>query len=268
MLVHSKAHDKWHYNQIFAWGDQVSYGCDGRNAWIQDTRGVQSMDAALKLDLQLLFDIHSPMKLNSLFPELAVKDVKKVGDTERVVLEGVTRNGRKMDLVFNRSNHLLERAGELGFSDYRKAGTVIRPHIISFGSGPLRLQMQFYEFVHNQPLDDSRFRKPLCPLPFEGMQLYKEHHPVELDLKQLEACVGHYQHPTRKEVVYIVSREDLHLFLQTSLSGQKIEIRPESDTNFYIQFPHLEMVFIRDKTGNITHLRIGKNPGLEAKKIK
>jgi len=58
----SKTGGKWYYKQIFAYGDVVCYGSDGKNNWVQDTREIRTMTDDEKNDLELILDIQLPLR--------------------------------------------------------------------------------------------------------------------------------------------------------------------------------------------------------------
>jgi hypothetical protein len=268
----AKASDKWLYSQTFAWGDQVSYGCDGTLAWVQDTKTVSPLSPRQRLDLQLLLDFQAPLNIRKYLPGLAVKGSEKVGDREATTLKASSLAGIEIELAFDKETGLLLRAGDIVFEDYRDVGGVKRPFKILLGKDDgekhLRMQIQFSEIRHDLEVDDSLFQRPASALPIKEPPLFKPRTKVEIGIEALEACAGKYQHPDRPELIYTVTRQQNHLLLgRSDWLGQKVEIFPESDTDYFIEFLNQEFHFVKDTAGNVTHLEIGPDRALKAKRI-
>ena len=177
----SEASGKWYYHQVFAYGDGVSYGFDGGQAWIQDTEGVSGLPPQERFELTLLLDIQAPLKLESLFPRMTLKGPEKIGQREAVVLSVESREGFGSELAFDSVTGLLLRAGDLFFEDYRDVGKVKRPFLVHLGKdsgpNPLRLKMQVSEIRQDIDVDGSIFMRPVCslrPVPPLFYKLRKE----------------------------------------------------------------------------------------------
>jgi len=267
----SQAPGKWHYNQVFAYGDQVSYGCDGETAWIQDTKGVGFVDETLRLDLEMLLDIHAPLRLREFFPEMSLKGVEKRNERETVVIKAKSRDGRDADLVFDKESGFLVEAGDLAFEDYRPVGNVQRPHRVSIGGDPgglsLSLKMEITEIVHHEPAEDSMFRRPECALPPKSSPLYRPRRYVKADDEALRACVGIYQHPTNSALLYTVTKQQNHLMIERTGWGQALEIMPETEWDYSIRFLNYEFHFVRDSSGRVTALELGPERLVRAERI-
>ncbi len=268
----ARAPGRWSYNQVFAYGDQVTYGCDGDSAWVQDTRDVSPMGGRERLDLDLLLDVQAPLRLRERFPEQAVKGVETREGKEVTVVRGRTREGDEVELVFDRGSGLLVQAGDLIFEDYRPVGDVLRPHRIWIGGDPeglgLRLRMDITAITPNAEVDAARFTRPAGPLPMRPGPLFKRYQRVPADRTAMDACVGTYQHPTRPEITYTVTRQDDHLMVEQTGWGQAIEIIPASAWDYFIQFINLEVHFRRDETGRVTTLELVAQRQIRAERIR
>jgi hypothetical protein len=268
----SAAGGKWRYNQVFSYGDQVSYGCDGTSAWIQETKTVASLTEDLRLDLELLLDVHAPLRLREFFPEMSLKGTEKRGGQEVVLIQATSRDGEETDLVFDQGSGLLLGAGELVFEDYRPVGKVKRPHRVYIGDDPaglsLRLRMDVTEIVQNVPVEDGAFRRPACVLPLKVSPLYKPRRYVKVSDEALQACVGVYQHPTNAGLTYTVTRQQNHLMMERTGWGQALEIKPESELDYSIRFLNFEFHFVRDAAGLVTALELGPDRSVRAARIK
>ena len=268
----AKAPGKWRYQQTFAWGDQVGYGFDGTSAWVQDTTTVSPMNPRQRLELQLLLDAQAPLNLQKYFPEMMIKGSEKVGDREATTIVATSPDGIQTELAFDNETGLLLRAGEMVFEDYRDVGRLKRPFRILLGKDEaekhLQMKMQFSEIRHDLEVDDAKFRRPASVLPFTEAPLFKRRKQVDVNLEVLEACVGNYRHPERPEVTYTVTRQQNHLMLgRTDWRGQKVEIMPESETDFFIEFLNQEFHFVKDAAGKVTHLEIKSDRTLKAERI-
>jgi len=270
LTTFAKAPDKWRYNQVFAWGDQVSFGFDGKSAWTADTSGVGQLDPRQQLDFQLLFSPAAPLRLTELYPQMQVTGSEIIADKKATVILGRSAEEFSTELSFDEETGLLVRAGAMYFEDYRKTGDVVLPHRIVLGKAEgerLPMAMQFDEITHNADVDDSIFERPVCNLALAAPPLHKTRVPIELGIEALESLVGVYQHPTRADVTLTISRQGNHLMIGMTGVGFRQEIRPESATDFYIAFPDREIHFLQDSLGKVTHLVIGPDSTVAGAKI-
>ena len=267
----STAGGKWLYNQLFSYGDQVSYGCDGTSAWIQDTKSVESLTGAQRLDLDMLLDVHAPLRLREFFPEMRLKGTEKRDGREVVLIQAKSRDGRDAELAFDKESGLLLKAGDLAFEDYRPVGKVKRPHRVFIGDDPaglsLRIRMEFTEIVQDIPVEDSAFSRPSCVLPTKVSPLFRPRRYINVSDEALQACVGIYQHPTNSGVTYAVTRQENHLLVERTGWGQALEIRPESELDYSIRFLNFEFHFVRDSAGRVTALELGPERSVRAERI-
>jgi len=263
---------KWYYSQVFAYGDRVNYGFDGVRAWIQDTQSVSVPPLGECLELAMLFDIKMPLKLEQFFPEMRVKGSERIGKKEAVVIAVTSREGISSELAFDVASGLLLRAGDLFFEDYRDVGKVKRPFAIFFGKnsihGPLPLKMQVSEIRHDVDVDESVFSRPICPLSPGQPLLYKLRKDVPVSHEALEACVGVYQSDDDPNVFYTVTTQGAHLMIERTGWGTRVEILPESETDYFMRFLNREFHFIKDATGQVIGLEIVADRTQKAKKIK
>jgi hypothetical protein len=263
---------KWHYSQVFAYGDLVNYGFDGVQAWIQDTQSVSVPPLEECLELAMLLDIKMPLKLEQIFPEMRVKGSERIGKKEAVVIAVTSREGIRSELAFDVASGLLLRAGDLFFEDYRNVGNVKRPFTIFFGKNsihdPLLLKMQVSEIQQNVDVDDSVFSRPICPLNPGQPLLYKLRRNIPVSRKALEACVGVYQSADDPNVFYTITIQEDHLMIERTGWGTRVEILPESETDYFMRFLNREFHFIKDASGQIIWLELGMDRTQKAKKIK
>ncbi len=265
----AKAPGRWLYNQTFAWGDQISYGFDGSVAWVQDTQGVQRMNPGQLLDLQLLLDVQAPLRMREFFPDMVAKGSEKIGAAEVTTILAKSRQGISVELDFDRETGFLLRAGDIFFEDYRSIGDVKRPFKIILGrdegEAHLKMTMELLDIKQNLDVDDSLFELPACVLPLKGAPLYRSRKQVEVSAEAMDACVGEYEHPEQPGVTYTVSREKNHLMIEKTDWGQKVEIKPESETDYFIEFLEIDFHFVKDASGEVTHFEFGDR-SLKARK--
>jgi len=263
---------KWHYHQVFAYGDQVDYGCDGNLSWVQDTLGVSSLPPVEWLELALLLDPQMPRKLGQIFPDMSVQGDEKIGEKEAVVIAATTAEGLCMELAFDRASGLLLRAGDLFFEDYRQDGRVKRPSTVWLGkdAGPdaLRLKIQVAEIRQNAVIAEEVFARPDCSLRAAAPVLYTLRTEVPVSRAARQACVGVYQAVDDPKVLYTVTRQGDHLLIERTGWGTSFEILPESETDYFMRFLNREFHFRRDAAGQIVALELGADRGKKAKKIK
>ncbi len=261
---------QWLWHITFSYGDQLRFGCDGADAWIQDTRGVQEMSAAQRFDLQLLLDPLIPSKLRSLCPYFSTTGIEQVGEREAYTIQATTLEGIRMELAFDRETGLLLRAGSMLFEDYREAAGVTRPYRVRLGESdeehPLRITLEFTATEHNVDVDQTTFARPRDALPITEAPLYRTRKEAVVSPEALDACIGVYQHPEQAGVTYTVTRMGEHLMLQRTGWPTEREIVPESETEYFIRFPGTDFRFVKDAAGKITMLDIA-NGAVKAPRI-
>jgi len=268
----AEASGKWHYRQVFAYGDRASYGFDGGQAWIQDAEGVSVLPPEERLELSLFLDIQAPLHLERLFPTMTVKGSEKIGEREAIVLAAVTKEGAGFELAFDGATGLLLRAGDLFFEDYRDVGKGKRPFVIFLGKddvrNPLRLKMQVSEVKQDIEIDESVFAKPAGALRPVPSLLYKLRKEVPAGRESLEALVGVYQSNADPKVLYTVTTQGPHLMIERTGWGTKYEILPESEMDYFMRFVNREFHFVKDAVGRVAGLEMGTDRAQTAKKIK
>jgi len=266
------ASGKWLYHQVFAYGDQVTYGCDGAQSWVQDAQAVRPLPTEEGLELALLLDPQMPSKLVEIFPEMEFKGEEKIGQKEAVLISATSAEGVHLELAFDRASGLLVRAGDLFFEDYRDVKNVMRPHTVwlgaDLGQDSLRLRMQVTAIQQNADVDETVFARPACTLAVAPPVLYKLRKEIPVSSEARQACVGVYQAEDDANVYYTVTLQGEHLMIERTGMGTSLEILAESETDYFMRFLNLEFHFIKDSTGRITGLERGQDHGNKAKKIK
>jgi len=271
LSIISEAPGKWYYNQLFAWGDQISYGFDGKTAWIQTTGSIGDMDSEQLLDMQLLFDVRAQLKLKEFYPEMFLKGTKLVGEKEFVVIAAKSIQGVDTELAFDKETGFLVRAGDIFFEDYRDVGLVKRPFRILLGLNQgeehRQMKMQFTEILHNQVIDDSIFEVPSCVLPVADAPLFKKRKQFEPSIEALDRCVGIYQHSEREDIKFRIFREENHLFMEFTGRGLKIEIIPESEVDYYTKFLGWDFHFVIGESEEVKEMIVSANVTIRAIRV-
>lgn len=88
---------------------------------------------------------------------------------------------------------------------------------------------------------------------------------AKIDLKIYDDYVGRYQLFAGN--FYAVKRDGDKLILNSRLSGDQ-ELMPENENTFVVKGNQYRVIFVRDATGQITHLRWREFPGVEYNAIK
>jgi hypothetical protein len=202
---------------------------------------------------------------------MTVTGSTKIGAAEAIVVLARSRDGTHTELAFDRETGFLLRAGDILFEDYRAVGEVKRPYRIILGRDEgethLPMSMEVADIRQNLAVEDSVFERPACALPLKDPPLYRHREEVPVGPEAMDACVGTYQHPETPGVVFTVTREGNHLMIERTGWGQKIEIRPQSETDYFIEFLGLDFRFVKDAAGQVTHCEIGDR-ALKAPKIR
>ena len=270
--IHATDRGQWIYNQIFAYGPRVSYGCDGARAWIQDARGVADMPPEIRQELEIILDVRFPLTLGARYPQMTVAGTEKVGGKEATVVSARSPGNAPIDFAFDRESGMLVRAGNLFFEDYRQVGNVKRPFTVFLGRDEgqhsLRLKMQMSQIRHEAAVDEGAFRMPVVPLPPVKSVLYTLRTQAKVGSEALQACVGVYQSTADPEVLYTVITQGPHLMIERTGWGSRYEILPESETDYFMRFLNREFHFVRDGEGRVVALEVGRDRAQKALRVK
>lgn len=260
LTIIAGANGEWYYNQKFAWGNQISYGFSGNAAWVQTTKGIESMEPDQLLDMKLLFDVQAPLKLKEFYPEMNIKGEEIIGDKKTIVIAAQTSSGVNTELVFDKETGFLIRAGDIFFEDYKEVNKIKRAFTILLGRDEgeehRQMKMQFSEIKLNEAIDNSIFDLPSCVLSDVDPLLYKSRKYFKPSIEQMDKCIGIYQHSDKPEIKFRIFREDDHLFLDLVGRGLKIEIIPESEADYYTKFIGWDFHFNKNKSETVSELII------------
>ena len=267
----SDSNGRWYYNQVFAYGDQVAYGFNGSDAWIQDTKTIEGMSDRERLDLQMILDCQLPQRLSKIYPEMKIKKNVTEDDVTTIIIDAKTKDGIQNELAFDASTGLLVRAGDIYFSKYSEKEKIKYPEKIYIGdytgSNGLRQCMEITEVKLNPAIDESIFNRPTNLLPVRESQLYTLRKQVEVSPEAMKACVGRYQNIKDTIITYYVTLQQNHLMIEF-LGMRKTEIKPESEQDYFIRASNWECHFVKDDFGKISQLEIGADRITKAERIK
>jgi len=115
-------------------------------------------------------------------------------------------------------------------------------------------------------IDDIGRHLLVSQYPLAKLEPPKEHKAIQLDPKIFDAYAGEYQIAPGLSVVF--TREGDKLFMQPT--GQsKIEIIPESETEFFLAVADVQVTFVKDDKGEVQQAILHQNGrNLTAKRIK
>ena len=99
----------------------------------------------------------------------------------------------------------------------------------------------------------------------EKYEIPREHISVKVDPKIFDAYVGQYQ--LTPALVLTIAREG-DLLMGQATGQPKLELRPESETKFFIPEVDAQVTFIKDNRGQITGLILNQGREMTANKIK
>jgi hypothetical protein len=115
-------------------------------------------------------------------------------------------------------------------------------------------------------IDDIGRHLLVSQYPLAKLEPPKEHKAIQLDPKVLDAYAGEYQLGPGLSLVF--THEGDKLFMQPT--GQsKVEILPESETDFFLAVADIQVTFVKDDKGQVNGATLHQNGrNLTAKKIK
>jgi photosynthetic reaction center cytochrome c subunit len=175
--IFSRAPGKHAVIRHLAHGDSATI-FDGRNAWSaisgHPARLLQGADLdAARLDA----DLHFPLNIRQIFPELRVEYPEKIGEPEAYVLVGVREGQPLVKLYFDEQSGLLLRmvrlsdsplgldSAQTSYSDYRNVDGVRLPFRRTLSEPTSISTIQLKRIQQNISIDASRFTPPPSGAP-------------------------------------------------------------------------------------------------------
>jgi hypothetical protein len=199
--------------------------------------------------------------------ETAAADEKGLIAIDARSPEGIARR-----LLFSAESGLLLEAGEIVFEDYRPVGPVHRPFRIWIGEprgqNHQRLRHEVSSISHDPAEVQAFFNQPSCPLPRAPAPLYKIRTEQAVSVEALEACAGVYERPGDPPVTYTVWRQGQHLMIKRAESITGIEIKAESELDYFIRFLNQEFHFVKDDSGKVVAVDFGPERARRAWRVK
>ena len=156
-------------------GDEIS-GFDGQVGWSGAAgRPVRDMQGADLEAARMDADLHFPLHIAQMFPELRVEYPEKIGDHEAYVLVGIREGQPPVKFYFDERSGLLVRLvryaesplgvdpAEIDYADYRDVDGVEIPfrRTLTQPGGNSTIQVQ--KIQQNVSIDDGRFARPPAP---------------------------------------------------------------------------------------------------------
>ena len=98
--------------------------------------------------------------------------------------------------------------------------------------------------------------KLLLAMNGREMKLPREKHPIEVSVKYFDQCVGEYKIKENLNLIVAVNKGQL----EACFSNQPIILLfAEKELEFYAVVPDLEFKFLKNKTGQVTHVHISQS---------
>jgi photosynthetic reaction center cytochrome c subunit len=146
---------------------------DGREAWFtlpgRAARPIEDADLdAVRLDA----DLHFPLHIRQIFPELRIEYPEKVGQGEAWLLVGIREGQPPVKLYFDKQSGLLVRLvryadsplgpnpTQIDYTDYRQADGIQVPFRSTQAEPTAVSAVQLKQIQQNIPIDPSRFAPP------------------------------------------------------------------------------------------------------------
>jgi photosynthetic reaction center cytochrome c subunit len=117
-------------------------------------------------------DMHFPLHIQQMFPELRVEYPEKIGDREAYVLFGTREGQPPAKFCFDEQSGLLVRLvryaesplgrnpTQIDYADYREVDGVQVPFSVTLSQPGTTSAIQMDEVRQNVPIDDAKFAKP------------------------------------------------------------------------------------------------------------
>jgi tetratricopeptide (TPR) repeat protein len=164
--------DKWEMVRHLPEGDDVS-AFDGQTGWTRiPGRPAREIDGG---DIEAAFisaDLHFPLHIQGVFPDLRVEHVEKIGERETYVLSCMRQGRTAAKLYFDEESGLLVRVmilaesplgvnpSQIDYGDYRDVEGVKVPYLLTFTAPGSSYTIQIEEVRQNVPIEADKFARP------------------------------------------------------------------------------------------------------------
>jgi len=164
--------DKWKLVRHFPQEDSVS-AFDGQAGWLRiPGRPAREMHGA-DIDAALISsDLHFPLHLQRLFPDLRVEYPEKIGERESYVLFCMREGRTAAKLYFDEESGLFVRVMildesplgvnpiQIEYGDYREVEGLKVPYLLTFTEPGSSYSIQIEEVRQNVPIEAGKFARP------------------------------------------------------------------------------------------------------------
>jgi len=151
----------------------VKRGYNGTAGWEDMPQtGLHDLTGGQLTAMKRYSDFYYPVKLDELYPKMAVKSKESVNGHSAYVVEAIPPEGGPEQFYFDADSglllrHVLEIDGPDGkvsfdsnFDDYRAVDGIKLPFLLHQSMGEFAWTIKLTDVKHNVPLDDSKFDKP------------------------------------------------------------------------------------------------------------
>jgi hypothetical protein len=147
-------------------------GFDGATAWASGARGPRRLDSDDAARIKQEAEFFWFLKLRESYPGMRVLGKEQVEGRDAFAVGATSRTDSREKLYFDAETGLLIRRyvtyktsfGSLpevtDFSDYRDAGGVKLPFLISYSRAPVTTTWKFTGVKVNLPIEDAKFKPP------------------------------------------------------------------------------------------------------------
>ena len=170
--VFTQGPDKWGLVRHLPEGDSVST-FDGHAGWISAPgRPVHEMHTTDLQAARIAADLHFPLHIQRVFPDLRVEYPEKIEDREAYVLSGMSEGRRAVKLYFDQQSGLLTRLVvfaesplgvnplQIDYDAYREVDGLKVPMRLTFTEPGSSATIEIQNVQQNVPVDAARFAKP------------------------------------------------------------------------------------------------------------
>ena len=164
--------DKWEMVRHFPEGDDIS-AFDGQTGWTRiPGRPARERHGG---DIEAAFisaDLHFPLHIQRVFPDLRVEYVEKIGERETYVLSCMREGRTAAKLYFDEESGLLVRVmilaasplgvnpSQIDYRDYREVEGVKVPYLLTFTAPGSSYTIQIEGVRQNVPIEADKFARP------------------------------------------------------------------------------------------------------------
>jgi tetratricopeptide (TPR) repeat protein len=171
---------KWKLVRHFPEDDSVS-AFDGQAGWVRISgRPAREMHGSDIEAALISSDLHFPLHIQRLFPDLRVEYPEKIGERETYVLSCLREGRTAAKLHFDEESGLLVRVTifdesplgvnpmQIEYGDYREVEGVKVPYLLTFTEPGSSYSIQIEEVRQNVPIEAGQFARPSLSGPSDS----------------------------------------------------------------------------------------------------